>query len=88
MLNWLCDILTNRQQRIKVADDCDLEWSSIPCGVLQGTKLGPWLFLLMINGLTTSDVDLWKYVDDTTESEVVAKGADSLMQTAVNQTHS
>ena len=40
----------------------------------QGTKLGPWLFLVLINDLNLSDVlkaQLWKYVDDTTTSEVV-----------------
>ena len=40
----------------------------------QGTKLGPWLFLIMINDLAISNASLWKYVDDTTASEVVRKG--------------
>ena len=40
----------------------------------QGTKLGPWLFLIMINDLVVKNARLWKYVDDTTISETVAKG--------------
>ena len=40
----------------------------------QGTKLGPWLFLIMINDLVVKNARLWKYVDDTTISEKVAKG--------------
>ena len=40
----------------------------------QGTKLGPWLFLIMINDLVVKKARLWKYVDDTTISETVAKG--------------
>ena len=39
----------------------------------QGTKLGPWLFLIMINDLVVKNARLWKYVDDTTISETVAK---------------
>ena len=40
----------------------------------QGTKLGPWLFLIVINDLVVKNTRLWKYVDDTTISETVAKG--------------
>ena len=40
----------------------------------QGTKLGPWLFLIMINDLVVKNERLWKYVDDTTISETVAEG--------------
>ena len=40
----------------------------------QGTKLGPWLFLIMINDLVVKNARLWKYVDDTTIPETVAKG--------------
>ena len=40
----------------------------------QGTKLGPWLFLIVINDLVVKNARLWKYVDDTTISKTVAKG--------------
>ena len=50
----------------------------------QGTNVGPWLFILMINDLHPSGSDVWKYVDDTTLAEVVPRGGQSGMQVAVN----
>jgi hypothetical protein len=58
---------------IKLSQDCYSEWGLVPAGVPQETKLGPWLFAIMINDLEVADIDLWKYVDDTTISETVLK---------------
>ena len=51
----------------------------IPCL----SRLGPWLFLLMINDLKIQDVSSWKFVDDTTISVVVQIGTNSQVQEAV-----
>ena len=61
------------------------EWGAVPAGGPQETKLGPWLFLLMINELLTPSAlfRMWKYVDDTTLSENVPKGQQSRAQEAV-----
>ena len=57
---WVADFLTNRQQCVKLSEQCFSEWDQVPVGVPQGTKLGPWLFLLMINNLNIPDVLTWK----------------------------
>ena len=49
----------------------------------QGTKLGPWLFLLMINDLVV-DALTWKYVDDTTITQTIPRGLTSDVQSAVS----
>ena len=88
IINWIIDFLSDRSQRIKLSGGCYPEWGCVPSGVPQGTKLGPWLFLVLINDLKINNVgSIWKYVDDTTTSEIVVKGANSKSQVIAN-THS
>ena len=69
LLNWCSSFLQGRQQRVKL-NTCKSDWKEIKAGVPQGTKLGPLFFLIMVNDLS-SELPLYKYVDDCAISEVV-----------------
>ena len=72
--HWIVDFLTDRMQRVKISQDFYSEWASVPANVTQGTKLGPWLFVMMITDLNIPNTEMCKYVDDTTICETVCKG--------------
>ena len=50
ILPWICSFLSDRKQRVKLGNSVS-EWATVNAGVSQGTKLGPILFLVMVNDL-------------------------------------
>ena len=86
IINWIGDFLSNRFQRVKLAKDCFSEWQSVPAGVPQGTKLGPWLFIAMIDDLVVPSANgTVKDVDATTVDEVVDSREVSQAQNSINE---
>ena len=79
---------SNRTQCVKYQNTYS-DWMEIKSGAPQGTRLGPIIFLAMINDACNSEsIPCWKYVDDLTLLECRNINAESNIQQAVDHLHS
>ena len=64
-LQWFRNFLTGRMQRVVIRDTCS-SWTPVLSGVPQGTILGPVLFILYVNDISSGILSTVKlYADDT-----------------------
>ena len=86
VVNCMGNFLQDRYQRVKLNSDCFSDSKPVPAGISQGTRIDPWLFLVMINDLTMSNTlsSIWKFADNTTVSEIVPKFGASMLQDTIH----
>ena len=82
ILRWLSSFLLDRKQRVKIGRVLS-EWARPNGGMPQGTWLGPYVFLALINDLS-SLAELHKFVDDCTLSETITTPDDTIMQQEID----
>ena len=66
LVRWIACYLSDRTQRVRVGD-FSTEWKKVEAGVIQGSVLGPVLFLIFIadiNDFMPAGVSFEKYADD------------------------
>ncbi|CAH1246075.1 Hypp7649 [Branchiostoma lanceolatum] len=71
LVPWVSSFLSGRRQRVRYQGAVS-DWVTLTCGVPQGTKLGPLVFLALVNDALPSNEtssDSFKYVDDISVSE-------------------
>ena len=77
LLSWIKQYLSNRKQRV-VINNSNSQWCDIKARVLQGSILGPLLFIIFINDIVTDkqstiklfadDTSLYQIIDDPNET--------------------
>ena len=84
IIPWICDFLTARKQCVRYRGVLS-NWTEVCAGIPQGTRLGPIIFLAMVNDACPHDqLHSFKYVDDLTLVECRNQNQVSVLQTALD----
>ena len=77
LLKWMHSFLFQRQQRVKIGHVFSSR-ATLNGGMPQGTWLGPYVFIMLINDLKT-DLPTFKFVHDVTITEIISQAGPSQM---------
>ena len=83
--SWIAAYLAQRKQRV-YSNNIETEWKDVEAGVIQGSVLGPTLFILFIsdiNNYLPADAEIEKYADDIV-SYLIGKANSNLPQEIVD----
>ena len=86
LIRWIANYLSNRQQRVKIGD-FSTDWKNVEAGVVQGSVLGPILFILYISDINKylpTGCSAEKYADDIISYIIGHSVSSTLPQTVVN----
>ena len=82
IVKWVFSFLSCHKQRVKL-EEVFFEWVELNGGMPQGTWFGPLCYILLIDSLKLQCA-VHKFVDDTTLSDLIARGLPSVMMDYVH----